>query len=362
MSAVTEEDLGQEAFELRVVRVVDETHEARSITFEVPPPAAARFAYAPGQFLTLAIPSDRTGVVARNYSLSSSPPFSYHPGDHVTITVKRTAGGYASNWICDHVQEGDSLHVLPPAGVFTPSSLDADLLLFAAGSGITPVMSIVRAALARGTGQVVVFYANRDAQSVIFAAELDKLVANHPDRLHVTHWWESDKGLPTAEALTDLATAHKEYEALVCGPTPFMALTTGVLRELDFPRERRRQEKFVSLTGNPFGTVPSPTPIDSHDEPTEALSTLAVTFDGERHVFDDWAPTTTMLEHMESKGIDAPYSCREGQCATCVVRLVSGEVEMAANDVLDDTEVAEGMRLACQSTPASDQVIAVVYD
>ena len=124
------------------------------------------------------MPSEQTGLAARCYSLSSAP----HSGRH-QITVKRTADGYASNWICDNLREGDTLRVLPPSGIFTPRDIEADLLLFAGGSGITPVMSITRTALEKGHGKVVLFYANRDESSVIFGKELAELSEEYADRL-----------------------------------------------------------------------------------------------------------------------------------------------------------------------------------
>ncbi|MGY2063304.1 FAD-binding oxidoreductase, partial [Nocardia gipuzkoensis] len=162
---------GSRSAVLRVAAVIAETADACSLVFDVPEELRERFTYQPGQFLTLRIPSDRTGSVARCYSLASSP----HTDDQPKVTVKRTAEGYASNWVCDNVKAGDELEVLPPSGVFTPKDLDEDLLLFAAGSGITPVMSILKSALARGGGRVVLVYANRDHDSVIFAAELREL-------------------------------------------------------------------------------------------------------------------------------------------------------------------------------------------
>ena len=134
--------------QLRVQAVVRETEDACSLVFEVPPELAAAFAYQPGQFLTLRIPSDRVGSVARCYSLCSSPL----TGDPRTVTVKQTPGGYASRWIAANVRPGTVLDVLPPAGMFVPSSLDDDYLLLAAGSGITPVMSILKSVLAAGSG------------------------------------------------------------------------------------------------------------------------------------------------------------------------------------------------------------------
>lgn len=361
-----------QSYELEVVDVVEETADAHSITFRVPTGAEADFAFRPGQFLTLAVPSDQTGVAARCYSICSSPA---DESGTVTVTVKRTVDGYASNWVCDHLREGSTMRVLPPSGIFTPASLDADLLLFAGGSGVTPIMSITRTALARGTGRVVVFYANRDERSVIFARELTALAAAHPDRLQVVHWLETVQGLPTAEQVRAFASERASYDAFVCGPAPFMKLVVGVLKELDFPRERRHQEKFVSLGGNPFGDLGAA--VEEVEEAEEEIvaaeageddaaaevfarspARLEVELDGETHVFDDWDRSTPMLEHLEAKGVKAPYSCREGECSACAVRLLEGEVEMAHNDVLDGEDLADGIRLACQSTPASDVVRA----
>lgn len=356
-----------ESYALTVVDVVEETQEARSISFAVPEGAEERFRYRPGQFLTLAVPSDRTGVAARCYSLSSSP----HDGGPLTVTVKRTAEGYASNWICDHLRPGDQIRVLPPSGIFTPASLDADFLLFAGGSGITPVMSITRTALAEGTGRIVLFYANRDERSVIFASELARLSAEHPDRLQVMHWLESVQGIPSPEQMASFAAAYLDRDAFVCGPAPFMKMTVTALKELGFPRERRRQEKFVSLGGNPFGDLHDIEVAESEialaesddDDATDAFADLPdgpvkveVELDGEEHTFDDWDPRTKLLDFLESKGVKAPYSCREGECSACAIRLLTGEVKMLHNDVLDEEDLADGIRLGCQSLPVTDHV------
>lgn len=362
--------LDDPSFELTVVDVVEETADARSISFEVPAEVAEHFTYKPGQFLTVAVPSDLTGVAARCYSLCSSPVEDGPP----TITVKRTAEGYASNWIVDNLRPGDTLRVLPPSGIFTPADLDADLLLFAGGSGITPVISIARTALATGSGRVVLFYANRDERSVIFAGALAELAAAHPDRLLVVHWLESVQGLPSQAQLKAFAATYPTYDAFVCGPAPFMKATVDALKELEFPRARRHQEKFVSLGGNPFGDLhdvevaASEIAAAETDEQDAALDAaqpqgpvkLEVELDGETHVFDDWRPGTKLLEFLESKGVKAPYSCREGECSACAVRLLEGEVKMLRNDVLEDEDLAEGIRLGCQSVPVTDTV-SVTY-
>lgn len=355
-----------ESFVLDVVGVVEETADAKSISFAVPAGMEEKFDYKPGQFLTVAVPSTQTGIAARCYSLSSSP----HDGGPLTVTVKRTADGYASNWICDNLAVGDTLRVLPPSGIFTPASIDADLLLFAGGSGVTPIMSITRTALAHGRGQIVVFYANRDETSVIFAQELTRLASEFPERLQVIHWLESVQGLPTEAQMKAFASQYAGFDSFVCGPAPFMKMVTTVLKDLEVPRSLRHQEKFVSLGGNPFGDLEevqqAEAEISSADDEGGADDTFAdapagpvkleVELDGEDFTFDDWDPRTKMLDFLESKGVKAPYSCREGECSACAIRLIEGDVKMIYNDVLDKDDLEDGIRLGCQSVPLTDTV------
>jgi 3-ketosteroid 9alpha-monooxygenase subunit B len=354
--------MATESFVLKVLDVVEETEDAHSIVFEVPDHLAEQFLYTPGQFLTVAVPSDQTGLAARCYSLSSAP----HSGRH-QITVKRTIDGYASNWICDNLREGDSLRVLPPSGIFTPRDLDTDLLLFAGGSGITPVMSITRSALEKGHGKVVLFYANRDERSVIFARELAALAQEYAERLVVVHWLESLSGLPNQEQLTSFAAYFSSYTAFVCGPPPFMKAVTDSLKALGFPRDRRHQEKFVSLGGNPFGDVEEMqaaartlADADDHEDddqnPVAGPIAVEVQLDDDSYSFDDWQGDKPLLDFLEEKGVDAPFSCREGNCSACACVVLEGEVTMKHNEVLDADDLADGIRLVCQSLPASEKL------
>ncbi len=313
---------------LRVVQVVDETPDARSFVLE-----GGGFTPRPGQFLTV-----RIGTAARCYSLCSAP---HEP---LKITVKRTPDGYGSHWLCDNAVVGTELDVLGPVGVFTPASLDADLLAFAAGSGITPVMSIIRSVLSGGAGRVTLVYANRDEQSVIFARDLARLTAAHPDRLVVVHWLESLQGLPTVPSLAALARPCDE--AFVCGPALFMEAARTALRQAGV--ERIHVERFASLSSNPFEDA-----VASAAEGPDA--TVDVELDGERHRFP-WPARTRLLDLLLDQGVDAPYSCREGACSACVCRLVEGEVKMLANDVLDEQDLADGYVLACQAIPVTDAV------
>ena len=213
--------------------------------------------------------------MARCYSLSSSPLL----GERPAITVKRTEGGYASNWIADHVRAGTVLDLLPPAGTFSPRSLDGDFLLFAAGSGITPVMSILKSALHAGRGRVVLVYANRDERSVIFGAVLRRLVAEFADRLVVVHWLDSLLGVPSAAALAALA---RPYAARTpparrssAGPTPTWRWCGEALGQLRVPGGRVHVERFLSLAENPFEAAAV---ADG-----AIAATLSVTLDGATH-------------------------------------------------------------------------------
>ncbi|MFI7004209.1 2Fe-2S iron-sulfur cluster-binding protein [Nocardia sp. NPDC050175] len=331
--------------ELQIVEVIRETADAVSLVFEVPDPLVPRFRHRPGQFLTLRIPSEQTGSVARCYSLSSSP----HLDDDLIITVKRTEGGYASNWLCDNAVPGLRVTTLSPSGVFTPKSLDADLLMIAAGSGITPVMSIIKSALIAGTGTIYLFYANRDAPSVIFGTELADMMTEYPDRLIVDHWLESAMGLPTAEALTERLWPYTGFDAFLCGPTAFMNTARSAMIAAGMTDRHVHTEIYQSLTGDPFAEI-----VITHDD-AETPATATVELDGRRLELP-WPRHTPLLDVLLASGYDAPYSCREGACSACACTVRSGEVRMLRNDTLVDADLAVGLTLACQSVPLTDHV------
>jgi 3-ketosteroid 9alpha-monooxygenase subunit B len=332
----------REYYQVPVAEVVRETGDACSLVLDVPPPLATTFAYRPGQFVTVRVPSDRTGSVARCYSLSSCP----HNGEAPAITVKRTAGGYASNWILDHVTAGAALDLLPPAGMFSPPSLDGDFLLFAAGSGITPVMSILKSALAAGSGRIVLVYANRDEHSVIFGPELGRLAADTGGRLVVLHWLDSLLGMPTAAAIAVLARPYTSFETFICGPDPYLAAVRDALGRLGVPGQRVHVERFVSLAENPFEELPAV---------GGTAATLSVTLDGATALLR-WPAGTRMLDVLIDAGLDAPYSCRQGICGACACQLTGGEVEMVHNEVLEAADIADGYILACQALSLTPEV------
>ncbi len=351
---MTDEPLGSHVLELQVADVVEETDDARSLVFTVPDDVdipADRLRYAPGQFLTLRVPSDRTGCVARCYSLCSSP----FTGDPMTVTVKRTDGGYASHWLCDNAHPGMRIHVLAPSGNFVPKTLDTDFLLLAAGSGVTPMMAICKSALAEGSGRVVLIYANRDEKSVIFGGALRELAAKYPDRLTVVHWLESVQGLPSAAALAALAAPYVGHDAYICGPGPFMDAAQEAMKSAGAPGDRIHIEVFKSLESDPFAEV-----VIEEDDSDEGPATAIVTLDGQTHEVR-WPRNAKLLDVLLDKGLDAPFSCREGHCGACAVLKKSGDVELEVNDVLEQQDLDEGLILGCQARPRSDSV-EVTYD
>jgi 3-ketosteroid 9alpha-monooxygenase subunit B len=334
------------ALKARVVEVVHETADAHSLVLEPAEGDRDRFTYRPGQFLTVRVPAG-DGWAARCYSLCSSPL----TDDRLKVTVKRVAGGLGSNWICDNVTAGDVLEVLRPAGTFTPASLDDDLLLVAGGSGITPVMSILKSCLAGGSGRVALLYANRDEKSVIFAEELRALTEAHPDRLTVVHILESVQGLPTPAVLRSLAGPYKGRQAFVCGPEVFMDLVTDTFTGLGV---RVHVERFFSLEGDPF-EEPEEAP-----EGTGDAGEVEVEMDGETQTVP-WPKSDRLLDALLRAGVDAPFSCREGSCSACACIKLEGEVTLDANTVLDEQDLADGLILACQARPVTDR-LKITYD
>ncbi|MGU7768851.1 2Fe-2S iron-sulfur cluster-binding protein [Burkholderia sp. MR1-5-21] len=352
---------------LTVAAVIAESDDACSFVFDVPAALRDAFAYRPGQFLTLNVPCGDT-VAARCYSLSSAPGIDAAP----KITVKRVRDGRASNWLCDRVRAGDALDVLPPAGVFTPRTLDADLLLFAGGSGITPVLSILKSALVHGRGMLTLIYANRDERSVIFRDELQQLAHRHPGRLRVIHWLDSVQGVPQQRHLEELARPFSRQETFICGPALFMENALAAMLGLGLPRSRVHVERFASLPD-----AASAKPGDAAAEAGDACeggeagdsgigngphaAAIETVLDGASFAFDS-QPGETLLDAMLRAGVSAPNSCRMGQCGACMCRIERGEVALDGNHVLDDDELAAGWTLACCAKPASDALRVVFPD
>ncbi|MFX0576390.1 2Fe-2S iron-sulfur cluster-binding protein [Nocardia nepalensis] len=347
---------------VKVAEVIVETADAATLVFDIPGDLADRFAYRPGQYLTLKVPSDRTGSVARCYSLCSSP----RCDDRLAVTVKRTAGGYASNLLCDTVAAGDLITVLEPAGTFGPRDFDSDALLCAGGSGITPIMSIMRTMLVAGRAKILLLYANRDRESVIFGRRLREMSVRYPGRLRIVHWFETDRGRPTGAAVADLLRRDARREWYVCGPVGFTDVIHHAATMLRVPPGRVHREDYRSLDHNPFEsasettTFAMPSPGAGSAGSIGDSTVLQVEIDGQTHTFD-WPRRTKLLDLLLDKGIDAPYVCRESACGTCVCSVKQGRTRMLQNEALIDDELAQGLTLACQTLPESPRV-HIVFD
>ncbi len=333
---------------LRVSAVVDETHDSKSLVFEVPPALVEAFRYQPGQFLTLRLNIDGRHV-PRCYSMSSAPGVDEAP----RVTIKRVRDGRGSNWVCDHVKAGDLIEVLAPAGVFTPRTLDGDFLLLAGGSGITPVFAILRSVLARGQGRITLLYANRDEKSVIFRDELEALAGAHPARLQVIHWLDSVQGVPSVAQLAELARTQRMAQAFICGPGPFMDAAVAALQALEMAPEKIHVERFASLPDEETQAAASAAaqaapPLPGAVDEAE----LEVLLDGELHALR-CGGTETLLEAALRAGLKAPYSCQAGMCASCMCQVIEGSVHLRHNDVLDKKDLAKAWTLACQAVPTS---------
>lgn len=335
---------------LRVRAVVDETHDARSLVLDVPDDLAEVFHYRPGQFLTLRLPVEGRHV-PRCYSMSSAPSVD----DALRVTIKRVNGGRGSNWVCDRVKAGDTLEVLPPSGVFTPRTLDGDFLLFAGGSGVTPVLSILRSALTNGSGRICLIYANRDERSVIFRDELNALSGAHPTRLQVIHWLDSVQGVPSVAQLAEHAKSWLHAQAFICGPALFMDAAVAALQGVEMSAAQIHVERFVSL------------PDEEDTAAASALAAAEVQLDGVEHaeleILLDGAVHTipcggneTLLDAALRAGLNAPHACQAGMCASCMCLVVEGKVHLRHNDVLDKKDLAKAWTLGCQAIPMSNRV------
>lgn len=328
---------------LRVIDVVDETPDARSFVLEIPPALASDFAYVAGQFCAFRAVIGGVPVV-RCYSMSSAPEC----GERFTVTVKRVPGGRMSDWLNDHLAVGGTIEAMRPAGRFVLRASDAPIVAFAGGSGITPVISIVKSALATTRREITLVYANRSATSVIFADELERLRAASGGRLTVHHHLDTERGFLGAGACADLARERARGDVYVCGPAPFMATVEAGLALRGVAADRLFVERFTVEEGAAAPAVASVT------------ESLVIRLERRKHAVK-YQAGDTILEAARRAGLSPPFSCESGSCATCMARVDAGEATMRVNDALSADEVASGWVLTCQAVPLSREVV-VDYD
>lgn len=347
---------------LRVAAVDRLCADAVAITFDVPDDLAERFAFRPGQWLTLRRLVDGREE-RRSYSICSPA------GARPRIGVREVPGGLFSTWLVRELRPGDEVEVLPPSGSFTPDlSVPGHHVLIAAGSGITPVLSIAASVLADPRSRVTLLYGNRAASTVMFADELADLKDACPSRMELVHVLSREaREIELFTGRLDAAKLRVLLPALtpvsrvdhwwLCGPYGMVLDARAVLTELGVPGERVHHELF-------FVDEPPPEPVrPAHDTPDDLRDgggEVTVIMDGRATTVAS-PGGTTVLEAAQRVRPELPFACKGGVCGTCRARVVAGEVRMRRNYALEPEEVAAGYVLTCQSVPVSDAV-TVDYD
>jgi 3-ketosteroid 9alpha-monooxygenase subunit B len=345
---------------LSVRKVIDETSDARSFVLDIPDNLRDAFRYRAGQFCSFRA---RVGneLLVRCYSMSSSPD----TDREFKVTVKRVPGGAVSNWMIDNLSEGDVLEVTPPAGRFCLRTDEArrvrPLVAFSGGSGITPVISVIKTLLSTTERRASLLYANRDRDSIIFLDELEALARSDQHRLRVLHRLDVEHGFVDPSGVVAFLGDERDADFYICGPGPFMDVVEEALRGLGVASERIFIERFT-LPADAAGAAPtsssSAADTDARDDvPTE---TVTIVLHGKEHALA-YHPGETILETARRGGLKAPYSCESGICGTCLARTKVGAARMKANNVLTPEEVADGLVLTCQGVPTT-RTITVEYE
>ena len=330
-------------YSLTVAEVVQETHDSCSLCLAIPDELEQTFAYRAGQFLTFRVTVAGKRLV-RCYSLASSPAT-----DPVhKVTVKRVDEGRVSHHVNDEIAVGATLEVMKPAGLFClqeRSGADRPITLFSGGSGITPVISIIKTALATTARPMRLLYANRDQRSIIFHSELQALVESNPSRLEVEHSLDDTHGFVDLDRVRAFAGKTPTADFYICGPGAFMDVVEGALAELGAPAEQIFIERFESLSEDSPGESISPG--------AEGSASVSVVLDGKTTEIS-CGPGETILQAARRAGLEPPFACEEAYCGCCMARLKSGEVEMKMNDGgIDDAQIEQGWVLTCQGVPKS---------
>lgn len=321
-------------YRLRVTSVIEETHDSKSIVLDVPAEQAERFSYQAGQFLSFRVEVDGHRLV-RCYSLASAPGID--PAHKVT--VKRVVDGRASNWMNDHVEAGTELEVMPPNGVFCLRDRATPIVLFGGGSGITPVISIIKTALETTSRPLKLVYANRDDASIIFKSELAGLLDRHADRLEIVHRLDDVHGFVDADLVVQEIGARTDADFYICGPGPFMDVVEAGLSRLGIAEDQIFIERFES----PDTPLADSGPVD-----TSAGNRVTVSLDGKETEIE-LGEGETILAAARRVGLEPPFACEEAYCGCCMAKVIEGDVEMLMNDGgIDQRQIDQGWVLTCQ--------------
>lgn len=347
--------------ELKVASIERQTPEAVAVAFEIPDGLKDAFAFRPGQYLTLA--ADIDGHEARrSYSICSAP------GDEMLrVGVKRVADGRFSSFVNETLSVGDTIRVMPPEGRFTSLAGERhDYVLIAAGSGITPMLSIAKTVLGHeADSTITLVYGNRSTDTIMFREELEDLKDRYMRRFSLIHLLSREAqdvellngridgpriGELSRRGLIDLAGADGVF---LCGPGEMIDDVSASLRALGVEEDRIRFERFT-----PSGDAPKPRPRSAEArQAAEAGVQIEVVLDGVRRAFPMGEADATVLDAAHRAGLEIPYSCAGGMCCTCRCRVAEGEAEMAVNYSLQPWEIEAGFTLACQTRPTSKKLV-----
>ncbi|MFR9728458.1 1,2-phenylacetyl-CoA epoxidase subunit PaaE [Saccharopolyspora sp. MS10] len=339
---------------LRVAAVDPLCEDAAAVTFEVPPELAAEFAFRPGQSLALRR-TGPDGEQRRSYSICAAA------GDRPRIGVRVVPGGLFSSWLVHEVRPGDVIDVLPPSGSFTPDlGSGGQHVLIAAGSGITPLLSIAASLLRETTSEVVLVYGNRRSDTVMFADELADLKDRYPARLDLVHVLSREPR--EAELLSGrldpdrlrallgtLVPVDETAHWWLCGPHGLVDGAREVLAGLGIDPARVHRELF-------HVDEPPPEPVRAEDAPPPgARSEVTLVLDGRTSALS-LARDVPVLDGAQRSRPDLPFACKGGVCGTCRAKVTAGEVVLRRNFALEQAELDAGYVLTCQSLPVTDQL------
>lgn len=349
---------------LTVSDVRKETSDCVSIAFNIPSALEQEYKYIQGQYITFKLKLNGEEL-RRSYSLCSSPI----ADKELRVAIKKVTGGKASNYLNDNVKQGDILEIMVPMGNFY-STLEAsnkkNYVLFAGGSGITPMMSIIKTVMkAEPNSAVTLFYGNLNEEATIFKNELDIMASTSGNRIKLFYVYDKPnqstpdlyKGLLTQDKVRALIENHvglnADNEFFVCGPGPMMENVKIVLEELKVNKERVHIEYFSAVID---ATKKEPAVTGS-----DLVSKVTVIMYGIETTMDLKTSGQSVLDAALDAGVDVPYACKGAVCCTCRGKVIEGKVKMDANFALTDSEVKRGYVLTCQSHPLTEKVV-IDYD
>ena len=346
---------------LAVERVDKHSRDAVVVSFAVPDDLRETFAYTQGQYLTLRTDIDGEDV-RRSYSVCSAVQ-----DEQLRVAIKRVNGGLFSGWANDRLAAGDTLEVMPPDGRFNlalDEAHDKHYVAFGAGSGITPLLSIIETTLmAEPNSRFTLVYGNRASGSTLFRQELSDIKDSYLGRFNLVYIMSREQlDIELFNGRIDRSKVENLLKywvdpadidaAFICGPLDMMEATREVLLEHGVAKDTIKMEVFAATKSAAKARANAPEVKDSTDR-----ATVKVVIDGRTHEYDLARGQENLLDAALERSIELPYSCKSGVCSTCRCKLIEGEVDMDTNFALEDYEVERGFILSCQSFPVTDNVV-----